>query len=206
MLRRDPLAACLHLCRGSTPPHRGLLISKFTSAKLVPGSSLRRPGMDFSSSRESHQISSCHSSFSSKLSPVPGRILGEVQILHSLSNRFVCPSRITSTMVCSYMCTNVMCTRVCVQMYGNQGFNRYMPNARNGINPSMVPQGLMGPMMPLPLDASSPTSGASLDGPISLPLPRPTLASALASATPENQRMVSPFPTPPYPILPFSSH
>ncbi|XP_047955782.1 polyadenylate-binding protein 3 [Salvia hispanica] len=76
------------------------------------------------------------------------------------------------------------------QVYGNQGFNRYMPNARNGVNPSMVPQGLMGPMMPLPLDASSPTSGASLDVPISLPLPRPTLASALASASPENQRMM----------------
>lgn len=65
-----------------------------------------------------------------------------------------------------------------------------MANARNGVNPSMVPQGLMGPIMPLPLDASA-LPGASLEIPLSAPISRSTLASALASASPENQRMVS---------------
>lgn len=54
---------------------------------------------------------------------------------------------------------------------------------------SVVPQGLVGPMMPLPFDGSGVTS-APIDnqrpGALST-----TLASALASATPENQRMVS---------------
>ncbi|TQD91713.1 hypothetical protein C1H46_022704 [Malus baccata] len=72
--------------------------------------------------------------------------------------------------------------------HSNQAF-RYMGNARNGVDPSLAPQGLMGPMMPLPLD------GAGLpvtpnDTHRSGPLPMSTLASALASATPENQRLM----------------
>ncbi|KAJ1424956.1 RNA-binding domain superfamily [Sesbania bispinosa] len=69
----------------------------------------------------------------------------------------------------------------------NQGF-RYMGNGRNGMDPSVVPQGLVGPMMPMPFDGSGVTA-APMDN------QRPgvsstTLASALASATPENQRLM----------------
>ncbi|KAL8514268.1 hypothetical protein ACS0TY_013402 [Phlomoides rotata] len=70
------------------------------------------------------------------------------------------------------------------QLYpSSQGFNT---NARNGgVNPSMVPQGLMGPIMPLPID----TSGASMEIPlVTSPISRTMLASAMASASPENQR------------------
>uniref|UniRef100_A0A5B6YUX9 Polyadenylate-binding protein n=1 Tax=Davidia involucrata TaxID=16924 RepID=A0A5B6YUX9_DAVIN len=66
-------------------------------------------------------------------------------------------------------------------MHGNsnQGL-RYVASARNGMDPSIVPQGLVGPMMPAtPLDVQQ--SG---------PVPMSTLASALASATPENQRLM----------------
>ncbi|KAG4908019.1 hypothetical protein AAZX31_20G158200 [Glycine max] len=69
----------------------------------------------------------------------------------------------------------------------NQGF-RYMPNGRNGMDPSLVPHGLMGPMMPMPFDGSGVTAAPNDNqrpGALST-----TLASALASATPENQRMM----------------
>ncbi|KAF3447375.1 hypothetical protein FNV43_RR12561 [Rhamnella rubrinervis] len=70
----------------------------------------------------------------------------------------------------------------------NQGL-RYMSNARNGMDPSVVPQGLMGPMMPLPFEGSGvPVSSIDVQRPG--PVPTPTLASALASATPENQRLM----------------
>ncbi|KAI3465422.1 hypothetical protein Pfo_022085 [Paulownia fortunei] len=75
------------------------------------------------------------------------------------------------------------------QLNSNQGLSRYIASARNGVNPSMVPQGLMGPIVPLPLDASA-VPGGSLEIPLSVPLSRSTLASALASASPENQRMM----------------
>ncbi|OIW12575.1 hypothetical protein TanjilG_04739 [Lupinus angustifolius] len=69
----------------------------------------------------------------------------------------------------------------------NQGF-RYMANGRNDIDPSVVPQGLAGPMMAMPFDGSGVTA-TPIDnqppGALSA-----TLASALASATPENQRMM----------------
>ncbi|XP_059630367.1 polyadenylate-binding protein 3-like [Cornus florida] len=70
----------------------------------------------------------------------------------------------------------------------NQCF-RYVPSARNGRDPSMLPQGLVGRMMPLPLDASG-LPATPLDVQRSSPLSISTLASALASATPENQRLM----------------
>uniref|UniRef100_A0A5B6YTE2 Polyadenylate-binding protein n=1 Tax=Davidia involucrata TaxID=16924 RepID=A0A5B6YTE2_DAVIN len=70
----------------------------------------------------------------------------------------------------------------------NQGF-RYVANARNGMDPSMVPQRLVGQMMPLPFDVSGMPATPS-DVQRSGPVPMSTLASALASATPENQRMM----------------
>ncbi|KAF8403598.1 hypothetical protein HHK36_011702 [Tetracentron sinense] len=75
-----------------------------------------------------------------------------------------------------------------MQRSSNQGF-RYMPNARNGVDPSMVPQGLMGPMMPLPFDVSG-MPMTPMDAPRPGPVPMKTLASALASASPEHQRMM----------------
>ncbi|KAK7315387.1 hypothetical protein VNO77_33933 [Canavalia gladiata] len=70
----------------------------------------------------------------------------------------------------------------------NQGF-RYMGNGRNGMDPSVVPQGLVGPVMPLPFDgsgiAAAPADNQQRPGALSN-----TLASALASATPENQRLM----------------
>ncbi|KAJ4953483.1 hypothetical protein NE237_030315 [Protea cynaroides] len=75
-----------------------------------------------------------------------------------------------------------------MQRNANQGF-RYMPNARNGLDPSLVPQGLMGPMVPLSLDVSG-VPVAPLEASRPGPVPIQTLASALASATPEQQRMM----------------
>lgn len=71
----------------------------------------------------------------------------------------------------------------------NQGF-RYMANSRNVMDPSMVPQGIVGPVVPMPFDVSAmpvtsietQRSGGSLT--------MASLASALASATPENQHIM----------------
>lgn len=64
-----------------------------------------------------------------------------------------------------------------------------MGNGRNGVDTSVVPQGMVRQMMPMPLDVSgmplSPVDAAR-SGPVSMP----TLASALAAASPESQRMV----------------
>ena len=60
-----------------------------------------------------------------------------------------------------------------------------MGNSRNGMDPSVVPQGLAGPMLPLSFDGSAAAIDNQHPGTLST-----TLASALASATPENQRMV----------------
>ncbi|KAJ9146062.1 hypothetical protein P3X46_028377 [Hevea brasiliensis] len=62
----------------------------------------------------------------------------------------------------------------------NQGL-RYMGNARNGIDSSSVPQGLVGPVMPLPIEVS----GNPID--IQQPVTISTLASALASASPDTR-------------------
>ncbi|OVA08115.1 RNA recognition motif domain [Macleaya cordata] len=75
-----------------------------------------------------------------------------------------------------------------MQRNSNQGFG-YMPNTRNGLDQSMVPQGLMAPMMPLPLDVSGmPVS--PMEAQRTGPVPIATLASALASASPEQQRQM----------------
>ncbi|XP_068647434.1 polyadenylate-binding protein 2-like [Aristolochia californica] len=77
-----------------------------------------------------------------------------------------------------------------VQRNANQGGFRYMQDARNGVDPSMVPpQGLMGPMMPMPLDVSG-MPVTPLDAPRPGPIPITALASALASASPEHQRLM----------------
>lgn len=68
-----------------------------------------------------------------------------------------------------------------LQRNSNQGY-RYMANNRNGVDTSGISQGLGGPMLPV-----------TFDGPASIDNQRPrstSLASDLASATPENQRMV----------------
>ncbi|KAG8660713.1 polyadenylate-binding protein 3 isoform X2 [Manihot esculenta] len=62
----------------------------------------------------------------------------------------------------------------------NQGL-RYMGNARNGRDSSSVPQGLVGPVMPLPFEVS----GNPID--IQQSVTISTLASALASASPETR-------------------
>ncbi|KAK1258990.1 Polyadenylate-binding protein 5 [Acorus gramineus] len=73
-----------------------------------------------------------------------------------------------------------------VQRNANQGY-RYMSNSRNGMDPAaMLPQGLMSPMMPMPMDiAGMPVVPMDANRPSSL-----SLASALASATPERQRVI----------------
>ncbi|KAL2334981.1 hypothetical protein Fmac_016194 [Flemingia macrophylla] len=68
----------------------------------------------------------------------------------------------------------------------NQGF-RYMGNGRNGMDP-YAPQGLVSPMMPMPFDGSA-AAAAPTDNHRPGALSN-SLASALASATPENQRLM----------------
>ncbi|XP_062023472.1 polyadenylate-binding protein 3 [Rosa rugosa] len=66
----------------------------------------------------------------------------------------------------------------------NQGL-RYMGNARNGVESPVSPQGLVSPMMPLPFDGSGmPVTSSDIQrsGPVPM--------STLASATPENQRLM----------------
>lgn len=63
-----------------------------------------------------------------------------------------------------------------------------MNNSRNGLESPVLPQGIVGPMMPLAFESSGVSSS-----PIDIQQPRvptSTLASALASATLENQRVV----------------
>jgi len=69
-----------------------------------------------------------------------------------------------------------------------QGY-RYMNNARNGLEPPVLPHGLVGPMMPLGFDSSG-MSSPPIDIQRSRAVPTSTLASALASATPTHQRLV----------------
>ncbi|XP_051139579.1 polyadenylate-binding protein 5-like [Andrographis paniculata] len=67
----------------------------------------------------------------------------------------------------------------------NQGSNRHTTNQCNGVNHSLPAQTLMGSVVPMRLNAS-----AAMEIPIPVPISRSTLASALASASPENQCMM----------------
>ena len=64
-----------------------------------------------------------------------------------------------------------------------------MNNARNGLESPVLPQGLVSPMMPLAFDGSGVSSPPN-DIQRSRAVPTSTLASALASASLENQRVV----------------
>ncbi|XP_072999375.1 polyadenylate-binding protein 3-like [Typha latifolia] len=66
---------------------------------------------------------------------------------------------------------------------------RYRQNPSSEIDPVMLPQGLIGPMKPFPLDGGTmhiPQTNANR----SLPIPITALASTLASATPDQQRVM----------------
>ncbi|KAK9943707.1 hypothetical protein M0R45_009308 [Rubus argutus] len=70
----------------------------------------------------------------------------------------------------------------------NQGL-RYVGNARNGVDSPMSLQGHVSPMMSLPFDGlGMPVTSSDIQH--SAPVPMSTLASALASATPDNQRLM----------------
>jgi polyadenylate-binding protein len=73
-----------------------------------------------------------------------------------------------------------------IQRGGNRNF-RYTPNARNTPDVSVPPQGLMGAMLPVPLEIGG-VPVASADSGNNQPLPISALSSALASAPPEQQR------------------
>ncbi|XP_021771513.1 polyadenylate-binding protein 5-like [Chenopodium quinoa] len=71
---------------------------------------------------------------------------------------------------------------------GGQSF-RYMANGRNGLDSPVAPQGLGRPLMPMTLDVSGmPLNAADFARSGSLSVP--TLASALAAASPDSQRMM----------------
>lgn len=64
-----------------------------------------------------------------------------------------------------------------------------MANSRNGVDTSVVPQGVMGPVLPLPFDGSGmPTTPIDIQRPGQEHIS--TLLSKLAAASPENQRVV----------------
>lgn len=65
-----------------------------------------------------------------------------------------------------------------------------MANRRNALEPTMGPRGLVGPMMPRPLNVAGGVPMGAMDVQRPGPIPMQTLASALASASPEDQRVV----------------
>jgi polyadenylate-binding protein len=73
-----------------------------------------------------------------------------------------------------------------IQRGGNRNF-RYTPNARNTPDASVPPQGIMSAMLPVPLEIGG-VPVANADTGVLQPLPISALASALASAPPEQQR------------------
>ena len=74
-----------------------------------------------------------------------------------------------------------------MQRGGNRNF-RYTPNARNTPD-AAVPQAMMGAMLPVPLEIGG-VPAANADPTVLQPLPISALASALASAPPDQQRAV----------------
>ncbi|KAL2613618.1 hypothetical protein R1flu_025310 [Riccia fluitans] len=64
---------------------------------------------------------------------------------------------------------------------------RYSPNARNTPDAAVPPQGIMGSMLPVPLEMGG-VPVPTADSTVPQPLPISALASALASAPPEQQR------------------
>lgn len=76
-----------------------------------------------------------------------------------------------------------------IQRGGNRNF-RYTTNARNTPDVAVPPQGIMGAMLPVPIEIGGvPVANADAGVP-QQPLPISALASALASAPPEQQRAV----------------
>ncbi|XP_024394224.1 polyadenylate-binding protein 2 [Physcomitrium patens] len=74
-----------------------------------------------------------------------------------------------------------------IQRGGNRNF-RYTTNARNTPDVAVPPQGIMGAMLPVPIEIGGvPVANADAGVP-QQPLPISALASALASAPPEQQR------------------
>lgn len=70
----------------------------------------------------------------------------------------------------------------------HQGF-RYVGNSQTGVDASVVPQGVIGPVMPLPFDGlGRPATPIDIQGPGQVHTS--ALLSALASSSPENQRAV----------------
>ncbi|KAK3018388.1 hypothetical protein RJ639_003978, partial [Escallonia herrerae] len=74
-----------------------------------------------------------------------------------------------------------------LKQYSKDCYSRYISNGRNGMDPSMVPQTYLGQMMPMSYDASA-MPATPFETQRSGPVPMSKLASALASATPEEQR------------------
>lgn len=74
-----------------------------------------------------------------------------------------------------------------IQRGGNRNL-RYTPNARNMPDTAVPPQGIMGAMVPVPLEIGGLPVANVDSGVPQQPLPISALASALASAPPEQQR------------------
>ncbi|KAF6140650.1 hypothetical protein GIB67_013943 [Kingdonia uniflora] len=72
-----------------------------------------------------------------------------------------------------------------IQRNAHQGLG-YMPNARNGVDPSLVPRGLVSSMMLAPVDVF--VIPSPVDSHRNGPMPITTLSYALASTTLEHQR------------------
>jgi polyadenylate-binding protein len=74
-----------------------------------------------------------------------------------------------------------------IQRGGNRNF-RYIPNARNTPDVAVPPQGIINTMLPVPLEIGVAPAANADPGVPQQPLPISALASALASAPPDQQR------------------
>nr|GME11648.1 polyadenylate-binding protein 3 [Ipomoea batatas] len=84
---------------------------------------------------------------------------------------------------------NTQPTQQWMQRNSNQGgLGRYTANGNHPT--SLASQSLMGPIMPLPFDVSGGVAASAIDIQRPAPIATPTLASTLASASPEDQRMM----------------